>query len=528
MRELSYPGRSNVLAQNGMAATSNPLSSLEAINILQKGGNAVDAAIAASAVQAVVCPSATGIGGDCFAIIALNGKDPIAVNGSGKAPRKAELEYFTQRNINKIDLTSPHSVTIPGAVHAWCSMHEKFGKLDLEEVLQKAEDYARNGFPVHEVEAYAWKEKELKLKQNENSKKLFLKNNKSYNFGDIFKNIPLANTIKLIGRNKIKGFYNSEVTKDMLETLNCLGGLHTEEDFNLQETIFSSTISNMYKKFKIHQCPFNGPGIIVLMMMAMNEKMNTDKFDSSSFERYHLQAEITKVCYEFKETNLGDPNFNNINFDKILSDEFIQNLISKINIDKVYDSKKSYVTSNPETIYLTVVDKDLNAVSFINSICHVFGSGITTNNSGILFQNRGVNFRLEENHPNSIQGNKRPLHTIIPGLLTNANNETILSYGVMGGQYQPIGQTHVLQNILDYNLSLQESIDFPRTFALNDILKIEKSLNTSVIKKLKNVGHKTSMVTNAIGGGQCIKIDRDEGVLIAGSDPRKDGMAIGF
>ena len=172
MRELSYPGRSNVLAQNGMAATSNPLSSLEAINILQKGGNAVDAAIAASAVQSVVNPSATGIGGDCFAIIAINGKDPIAVNGSGKAPRKAELEYFTQRNINKIDLTSPHSVTIPGAVHAWCSMHEKFGKLDLEEVLQKAEDYARNGFPVHEVEAYAWKEKELKLKQNENSKKI--------------------------------------------------------------------------------------------------------------------------------------------------------------------------------------------------------------------------------------------------------------------------------------------------------------------------------------------------------------------
>ena len=180
---------------------------------------------------------------------------------------------------------------------------------------------------------------------------------------------------------------------------------------------------------------------------------------------------------EFKETNLGDPNFNNINFDKILSDEFIQNLISKINIDKVYDSKKSYVTSNPETIYLTVVDKDLNAVSFINSICHVFGSGITTNNSGILFQNRGVNFRLEENHPNSIQGNKRPLHTIIPGLLTNANNETILSYGVMGGQYQPIGQTHVLQNILDYNQTIQEAIDFPRSFALNGELKIEKSID---------------------------------------------------
>tara|TARA_B100000575_G_scaffold146624_1_gene117021 strand:- start:1062 stop:2648 length:1587 start_codon:yes stop_codon:yes gene_type:complete len=528
MRELSYPGRSNVLAQNGMAATSNPLSSLEAINILRKGGNAVDAAIAASAVQAVVCPSATGIGGDCFAIIALNGKEPIAVNGSGKAPRKADLEYFSQRNINKIDLTSPHSVTIPGAVHAWCTMHEKYGKLDLEEVLKKAEDYARNGFPVHEVEAYAWKEKEIKLKNNENSKELFLKNNKSYKFGDVFKNIPLADTIKLIGKDKIRGFYNSEVTKDMLETLNSLGGLHTEEDFNSHKTIFSSTISNMYKKFKIHQCPFNGPGIIVLMMMAINEKMNIDHFESTSFERYHLQAEITKVCYEFKETTLGDPNFNKIDIDQILSDSFIENLISKINIDKVYNSKKTYVTSNPETIYLTVVDRDLNAVSFINSICHVFGSGITTANSGILFQNRGVNFRLEKYHPNCIQGGKRPLHTIIPGLLTNANNETILSYGVMGGQYQPIGQSHVLQNIIDYKQSIQEAIDLPRAFALNGDLKVEKSLDYNVMKKLKNIGHKIFVVPDAIGGGQCIEIDRDRGILIGGSDPRKDGMAMGY
>ena len=528
MRQLSYPGRSNVLAQNGMAATSNPLSSLEAIKILQNGGNAVDAAIAASAVQSVVCPSATGVGGDCFAIISMNNKNPIAVNGSGIAPKKANLNFFYEKKINKIELNSPHSVTVPGSVHAWCSMHEKFGKLDLEVVLKTAEQYARNGFPVHEVEALAWQEKEVLLKSNKNSKKYFLRNNKSYKFGEVFKNVPLANTLNKIGKEKIKGFYNSDITKDMVQTLNELGGLHTEEDFYLQNTIFSPTISNLYKNFKIHQCPLNGPGIIVLLMMAMSQKLNVSKYKSDSFERYHLQAEITKVCYEIKETNLGDPKYSNIDIEELLTDNFISNLCSKIDLDKVYFSEKAFVTSNPETVYLTVVDRDLNAVSFINSICHGFGSGITSLNSGVLFQNRGVNFRLERGHPNVIEGNKRPLHTIIPGLVTNKNDETILSYGVMGGQYQPIGQTHVLQNILDYNLSLQESIDFPRTFALNDILKIEKSLSTSVIKKLKNVGHKTSMVTNAIGGGQCIKIDRDEGVLIAGSDPRKDGMAIGF
>mgnify|MGYP001252234429 CR=1 FL=1 len=528
MRKLSYPGRSNVLAQNGMVATSNPLSSIEAINILKKGGNAVDASIAASAVQSVVCPSATGIGGDCFAIISLNGKDPIAVNGSGIAPSKANLEYFIEKKINKIELTSPHSVTIPGAVHAWCSMHDKYGKLDLEEVLKGAENYARNGFPVHEVEAYSWHQKKDKLKANENSRKLFLKKNESYNFGEVFKNIPLANTLKLISKEKIKGFYKSDITRDMVKTLNNLGGLHTEEDFDKQKTIFSSTISNKYNKFKIHQCPLNGPGVIVLLMMAMSERLNIKQYDPSSFERYHLQSEITKVCFEIKETKLGDPKFNNIIIQEILSDNFVDNLCSKINMKKIYNSENSHVTSHPETVYLTVVDKDLNSVSFINSICHSFGSGISTLNSGILFHNRGVNFRLEEGHPNSIQGNKRPLHTIIPGLVTNKNNETILSYGVMGGQYQPIGQTHVLQNIIDYNLSIQEAIDFPRLFPLDGLLKIEKSLDKNIVKSLKDIGHKISIVPDAIGGGQCIKIDRTEGVLIGGSDPRKDGMAIGY
>ncbi len=528
MRKLSYPGRSNVLAQNGMVATSNPLSSIEAINVLQKGGNAVDAAIAASAVQAVVCPSATGVGGDCFAIISLNGKEPIAVNGSGIAPKKASLQFYKENKIKSIGLTSPHSVTIPGAVHAWCSMHEKFGKIDFKEVLSGAENFARNGFPVHEVEAMAWKENEMKLKENSNSKKIFLKKNQSYNFGDVFKNIPLANTLQNISKNKIKGFYQSEITMDMLKTLNKLGGLHTEEDFYNQSTLFSPTISNLYRGLKIHQCPLNSPGLIVLMMMAMIEKLNIKKYDHSSFERYHLQAEISKICFEIKETIFGDPNFNNINIKDFLSKEKINSLCSKIKKNKIYLSKKGYVTSHPETIYLSVVDKDLNSVSFINSICHGFGSGITSNKTGILFQNRGVNFRLEDDHPNSIDSQKRPLHTIIPGLITNKNDEALYSYGVMGGQYQPIGQAHLIQNIIDFNLSIQESLDFPRAFALNGLLNVEKSLDKKIVKKLKNIGHKIKINENSIGGGQCIKIDRKNGVLIGGSDPRKDGMAIGY
>ena len=263
-------------------------------------------------------------------------------------------------------------------------------------------------------------------------------------------------------------------------------------------------------------------------MMALNEKLNTNQYSSLSFERYHIQAEITKVCYEIKETKLGDPKFNDIDIKELFNDQFIENLSSKINIHNTYDTKNAFVTSNPETIYLTVVDKNLNAVSFINSICHSFGSCISSNNSGILFQNRGVNFRLEKNHPNVIQGGKKPLHTIIPGLVTNKDNETILSYGVMGGQYQPIGQSHVLQNIFDYDNSIQEALDFPRAFALNGELKVEKSLNIETVKKLESIGHNISTVDDAIGGGQCIKIDREKGVLIGGSDSRKDGLAIGY
>ena len=205
-----------------------------------------------------------------------------------------------------------------------------------------------------------------------------------------------------------------------------------------------------------------------------------------------------------------------------------RSIVSRINKNKIYLSKKGYVTSHPETIYLSVVDRDLNSVSFINSICHGYGSGITSNKTGILFQNRGVNFRLEDGHPNSIDSHKRPLHTIIPGLITNKNDETLYSYGVMGGQYQPIGQSHLIQNIIDYNMTVQEGLDLPRAFALNGLLNVENSLDDKIVKKLKNIGHKIKINKNAIGGGQCIKIDRKNGVLIGGSDPRKDGMAIGY
>ena len=528
MRKIYQTGRSNVLSSNAMVATSQPLSSQEAINILKLGGNAIDAAIAASAVLSVVEPGSTGIGGDCFAIIKMNNQKAISVNGSGVTPKKANLNHFKENKINSIGLLSPHSVTVPGAVDAWYEMHKKFGKLEFEKLFITAEYYAREGFPVHEVEAFHWKKNEDKLKKNKTTKKNFLKNNKAPEFGTKFKNIKLAETLALIGKKGSKAFYEGDIAKDMVMSLNNLGGLHTEEDFYNQNTIFSDTLISDYKDYNIHQCPPNGPGLTVHLMMKLLDKFSWDNINYFDSIRFHIQAEVTKICFEIKETYLGDPNFTNMDIEYLMSKEFINNLFNKIDLDKVYDAKNAYVTSHPETVYLTIIDNNLNAVSFINSICHAFGSGICSENTGVLFQNRGVNFRLEEGHPNCIDSNKRPLHTIIPGLLTDLNNETIISYGVMGGQYQPIGQSHVLQNIYDFGMSIQEAIDAQRAFALNGKLKIEKSFSTSLINELSRLGHDIQISEDAIGGSQAIMIDRKEGILIGASDPRKDGLAIGY
>ena len=528
MRKNYIPGRSNVLSTNGMAASSQPLSSLEAISILKKGGNAVDAAIAASAVQAVIEPNSTGVGGDCFAIIAKKNKKPISVNGSGISPKKLSLNYLLEKKIKTIETNSPHSVTIPGAVHAWYSMHQKFGSLDFEQLFITAEDYARNGYPVHEITAKSWNKNINKILNNKNTRKIYSKNNMPFNFSEIHKNVQLADTLKSIAKNNIKDFYNGYIAQDIVKSLNEIGGTHTIEDFQNQKTEFTDTISKNFKENLIHQCPPNGPGITVLIMMAILEKFDFKNIKPMSVERFHLQAEATKLAYEAKEKFLGDPEFNDLKISDLISNRFIEDLISKISMKNCYELKNFNITAHPETVYLTVVDKDLNVVSLINSICFAFGSGITTNNTGILLQNRGVNFRLESNHPNNIEGNKRPLHTIIPGLLTNKENETLLSFGVMGGQYQPVGQCHLIQNIFDFNMSVQESIDFPRAFHLENKYSLEKTIPENIMQQLRNIGHNATYSEEPHGGGQAIFIDTKNGALIAGSDPRKDGCALGY
>jgi gamma-glutamyltranspeptidase/glutathione hydrolase len=483
MTKLQFEKRESVLSTNGMAATSHPLVSLEAISILREGGNAVDASIAASIMLSVVEPNATGIGGDCFAIVSLNGKNPIAYNGSGIAPEKAKLDFFIKNNIKNIGLESPHSITIPGAIHAWETIHKQHGKLDFQQLFLKSINYAREGFQITQNVSENWKKNILKLCNNKNTKKIFSKNGLSYNLSEKFKNIPLSNTLEKISKKGSKEFYEGDITLDMVGSLNKVGGLHSLEDFSKQKTEAVNTISSIYKGKTLHQCPPNGPGITVLLMMKMIEKLNIENYKVDSVERFHLEAEVTKLAYSIREKNIGDPKFINLDLKNVLSEKAIDEAVKKILMNKCYNVGKLNIPAHPETVYLTVVDKDFNAVSIINSICYAFGSGITTENTGILFQNRGTNFRLEENHPNCIDGLKRPLHTIIPGMVCNNLDQPILSYGVMGGQYQSVGQTHILNNIFDYGMNPQEAYLFLELFISTMFI----SSNLVLVTKLKMI-----------------------------------------
>ena len=292
-------------SSNAMAATSHPLATEEALKILKIGGNAVDASIAASIVLSVVEPNATSIGGDCFAIVKMDNKDAVSFNGSGLAPEKLNYNFFKDRNIDKIGLTSPHSVTIPGALNAWEKIHKEFGKLDFEQLFLGAIDIAKNGHRVTKVVSNAWKNSLNKINGNENSKKIFLKDGRTYQENELMKNIALGETLEAISKKGSKEFYEGEIAKDIIETLNELGGVHTFEDFSKQSTIRSDTIKSNYKGDFIHQCPPNGPGVTVLIMMKLLEKLNIQNYKFNSTERFHLEAEVTKQAYKVKETILG-------------------------------------------------------------------------------------------------------------------------------------------------------------------------------------------------------------------------------
>src|SRR6202522_3697668 len=528
MRNFHLAGRSTVHAQNAMVATSHPLAALTAIDVLRSGGNAVDAAVAACALLGVIEPQSTGIGGDCFALIQPRGEGKIvAYNGSGRAPMAATPEWDLDRNIHAIPLTSAHAVSIPGAVDAWATILRDHGKLGLDTLLQPAIKAAEQGYIVAPRIAFDWKIQCEKLKNGTNAQRYLLPHGKPAVAGDVIHQPELGKTLRAIAKDGRDAFYKGAIAEDMVETLRGIGGLHTLDDFASHTTETTVPIGAIYKGHDVWQCPPNGPGITMLVMLNILARFDLTKFPAMSVERFHLEAEAARVAYMMREQYIGDPGHVDVDVVRILSKECADEHGDSIRMDVLLDLPDVAPPMNPSTVYITVVDKDRNACSFINSIAHSFGSAIVSNKTGILLQNRGGGFRVQPGHPNCIAPGKRPLHTIIPSLVTK-NGRAVMPFAVMGGQYQPVGQVHVLTNMLDYGCDVQEAIDMPRGLHYENVYQLEDGVPAAIVEGLKQLGHQTTSVVPPLGGAQAIWIDWDKGTLTGGSDPRKDGCAMGY
>src|SRR6478736_3617558 len=528
MRNFHFPGRSTVHATNAMVATSHPQASLAAIEVLREGGTAVDAAVAGSAVLGVIEPQSTGIGGDCFALIQPRGEGKIiAYNGSGRAPMAATSEWYLERKINSVPLTSAHAVSIPGAIDAWDTILRDHGKFGLDKLLQPAIKAAEQGYVVAPRIAFDWKNQFEKLKNGTNTERYLLPHGRPAVAGDVIHQAELGKTLRAIAKDGRDAFYTGAIAEDMVETLRGIGGLHTLEDFARHTTETTSPIGTNYKGHDVWQCPPNGPGITMLVMLNILSRFDLTKFPALSVERFHLEAEAARIAYMMREQHVGDPQHVHVDVAGILAREFADEHIRNIRMDRLLDLPNVAPPMNPSTVYITVVDKDRNVCSFINSIAHAFGSAIVTNKTGILLQNRAGGFRIQPGHPNCIAPGKRPLHTIIPSLATK-NGRTVMPFAVMGGQYQPVGQTHVVTNILDYGCDVQEAIDMPRGLHYENVYQLEDGVPAAIVKGLRKLGHQTTHIVSPLGGAQAIWIDWDKGTLTGGSDPRKDGCALGY
>ncbi|MGO1117758.1 gamma-glutamyltransferase [Rhodovibrionaceae bacterium A322] len=515
-----------------MAATSHPLATLAALDILRDGGTAMDAAIAACAVQCVVEPQSTGIGGDCFALYAPQGSaDIVAFNGSGRVPAALTAQSLLDQGITSIERGRPEATTIPGAVDAWCQLNARYGKLPLSELLAPAIAYAREGYPVHSRVRHDWSRQVDWLKQDANAAAVFLPNGEVPAVGAVHHQTALADTLEKIAKEGRDGFYKGAVAEDMVSYLQSLGGVHTLEDFAEAAGEFVTPISSNYRGYDVYECPPNGQGIAALGLLNMMENFDFSGMDPLSAERLHLEIEATRIAYRDRDEQLADPAQADIPVGAWLDKDRAAKLAAGIDPDKRSEElPPSEFPKHKDTVYITVVDKDRNAVSFINSIFNSFGSVRLAPKSGVMLHNRGCSFRVEPGHPNCIAPGKRPMHTIIPGMLVK-DGKAVMPFGVMGGHYQACGQARLLSNIIDFGLDVQEAIDLPRLFPEDDDgrIDVESGIGEAVRAELRAKGHVLKdSIPAPIGGAQAIQIDWEEGVLTGGSDPRKDGAALGY
>ncbi len=532
-----YPSRrSIVMAKRGMVAASQPLAAQAGLQILERGGSAADAAVATAAVLNVVEPMSTGIGGDMFALV-YNTKtgDLRALNGSGRSAGGASLAAARQMGLNAIpEAYHGLAVNVPGAVDGWLTLLNEYGNLSLKDVFDPAIYYAQAGFPVSPVIARMWQRAEEKLRQDSTAADAFLLNGQAPRAGELFKQSALADIFLLIARKGRQAIYEGAVAENIARTVQAYQGLLTLDDLAAHHSAWDAPIDIAYHDHRLVECPPNGQGIIALQVLGMLEPLTLSARRFGQADVLHYQIEAVKLAFADAYRYIADPRVSDVPVAQLLSADYLAQRRAQINPRQ---ASPGFSYGNPfaqaaqsDTVYLSVVDGKGLAVSFINSLFHSFGSGIVVPGTGIVLQNRAALFSLEPGHPNVMAPHKRPYHTIIPAMLFKGENLR-LSFGVMGGFMQPQGQAQVVNNIVDFDMNIQQALDAPRfCWTEENTVYIEPGFDDAVISDLRRRGHNL-IVGNELqlfGGGQIIQLNSETGVLSGASEPRKDGMAIGY
>lgn len=535
----NFATRSEVIASNGMVASSHPLATLIGVDILKNGGTAVDAAIGVNAALGLMEPTGSGIGGDLFAIVWDAKTEKLhGINASGRSPKSLTLEYFKEKNIESIPATGPLPVSVPGCVDGWFELHRKFGQMPMKDILAPSIKYAEEGFPVTELIAYYLKGSvDRYMKQFPNVKETYTNNGKVPEKGDLFKNPFLADTYRKIGRQGRDAFYEGEIAATITNFIKEQGGFLSMQDLEGHSSTWVDPISTNYRGYDIWELPPNGQGMAALQMLNIIEGFDFEGVSFGDAEHLHIVNEAKKLVYEDRAEYYADPAFVDVPINQLLSKEYAAKRKELINLERAGEYKAGKV-NHSGTVYLTVADKDGNMISLIQSNYRGMGSGMVPPQLGFMLQNRGELFNLEEGKPNSYAPGKRPFHTIIPAFVTK-DNIPYLSFGVMGGDFQPQGHVQILMNLIDFGMGLQEAGDAPRfehvgsstltgenSKGIGKIL-IESGFDFEEIQKLMKLGHNVGF-GGYYGGYQAIMYDPEKKVYYGASEFRKDGQAAGY
>jgi gamma-glutamyltranspeptidase / glutathione hydrolase len=526
--------RSMVISRNGIVAAESPLAAQAGVRILERGGNAVDAAIATNAMMGVVSPMMNGIGGDLFAIVYdAKAKKLYGLNASGWAPKALTIEYLHKQGLREMPQGGVNSITVPGAVEGWQKLADKFGRKKLAEDLAAAIRTAQDGHPVTEMVAAYWAAEVDKLRGDEAAAGTYLISDRAPKMGEIFRNPVLAGSLKQIAEHGRDAFYKGEIAGKILESMKRHGGTMTAQDLAEYSSEWVEPISTTYRDWTVYELPPNGQGLAALEMLNIMEKFPLGQKDwgFGSAKALHAMIEAKKLAYADLARYIGDPRGQKLPVATLLSKEWAAERTKLIDPDKANcDATAGELPGGSDTTYLSVVDRDGNMVSLIQSNYAAFGSGIVAKGTGFVLQNRGGLFSLDPGSPNALAGHKRPRHTIIPGFAQKG--ETRMAFGIMGGWNQSQAHAQLIANMVDFNMNIQAGLEAPRftkyTFTGCDVM-MENRFAGNVRSELASKGHVIQLLgtfSNEVGGGQVVLRDFAAGVNYGASDPRKDGQAV--